>query len=111
MMKLNLIYCKNNQNIIGYDNNLLFNIPEDIKYFRNITSYEYNKGEKNIVIMGYNTWISIPEKFRPLKDRINIIITKNHFTEMKVEDENIKIFNDFDFCYRYLSEQEKEGNL
>ena len=55
-MKL-LIYCKNNQNIIGYDNNLLFN-PEDIKYFRNITSYEYNKGEKNIVIMGYNTWIS-----------------------------------------------------
>ena len=25
-MKLNLIYCKNNQNIIGYDNNLLFNI-------------------------------------------------------------------------------------
>ena len=39
-----------------------------------------------------------PEKFRPLKDRINIIITKNHFTEMKVEDENIKIFNDFDFC-------------
>ncbi len=55
-MKLNLIYCKNTQNIIGYDNNLLFTIPEDIKYFKTITSQEYVKGVKNIVIMGYNTW-------------------------------------------------------
>ena len=110
-MKLNLIYCKNNQNIIGFDNNLLFNIPEDIKYFKNITSQEYRKGEKNIVIMGYNTWKSIPENFRPLKDRINIIITKNHFNEMNIEDENIKIFNSFDFCYRYLEQEEKDGNL
>ena len=62
-MKLNLIYCKNNQNIIGYDNNLLFTIPEDIKYFKEITSQEYIKGHKNIVIMGYNTWKSIPDKY------------------------------------------------
>ena len=47
-MKLNLIYCKNNQNIIGFDNNLLFNIPEDIKYFKHTTSQEYRKGEKSI---------------------------------------------------------------
>ena len=31
-MKLNLIYCKNNQGIVGYNNDLLFNIPE-ILYF------------------------------------------------------------------------------
>ena len=110
-MKLNLIYCKNNQNIIGYDNNLLFTIPEDIKYFKEITSQEYIKGHKNIVIMGYNTWKSIPDKYKPLPNRINIIITKNHFNEMKFEDENIKVFNDFNLCYKYLEQEENNGNL
>ena len=110
-MKLNLIYCKNNQNIIGYDNNLLFTIPEDIKYFKQITSQEYTKNHKNIVIMGYNTWKSIPEKYKPLQNRINIIITKNHFNEMKFEDPNIKVFNDFNFCYKYLEQEELNGNL
>jgi len=110
-MKLNLIYCKNNQNIIGYDNNLLFTIPEDIKYYKEITSQEYIKGHKNIVIMGYNTWKSIPDKYKPLPNRINIIITKNHFNEMKFEDENIKVFNDFNLCYKYLEQEENNGNL
>tara|TARA_B100000900_G_scaffold399639_1_gene402376 strand:+ start:6924 stop:8411 length:1488 start_codon:yes stop_codon:yes gene_type:complete len=110
-MKLNLIYCKNNQGVIGYNNDLLFNIPEDMKYFKNITTQEYIKGHKNIVIMGYNTWKSIPDKYKPLPNRINIIITKNHFSEMKFEDENIKIFNDFNFCYKYLEQEENNGNL
>ena len=80
-MKLNFIYCKSKENIIGRNNELLFHIPQDMKYFKNITSPEYTYGCKNIVIMGYNTWKSIPEKFKPLSDRINIIITKNHFNE------------------------------
>ena len=112
-MKLNLIYCKNNYGVIGYNNDLLFNIPEDMKYFKNITSQEYIKGHKNIVIMGYNTWKSIPDKYKPLKDRINIIITKNHFSEMKFikSTENVKVFNDFNFCYKYLEQEENNGNL
>ncbi len=110
-MKLNLIYCKNNQGIIGYNNDLLFNIPEDMRYFKKVTSQEYIKGHKNIVIMGYNTWKSIPDKYKPLPNRINIIVTKNHFSEMKFEDENIKVFDDFNFCYKYLEQEEKTGNL
>ena len=49
-MKLNLIYCKNSQNIIGHDNNLLFTIPNDITYFKQITSQEYVKVHKSIII-------------------------------------------------------------
>jgi dihydrofolate reductase/thymidylate synthase len=110
-MKLNLIYCKNINNHIGYNGDLLYNIPEDMKYFKKITSQEYIKNHKNIVIMGYNTWNSIPDKYKPLKDRINIIITKNHFSEINFEDENIKVFNDFNFCYKYLEQEGNNGNL
>ena len=63
-MKLNLIYCKNINNHIGYNGNLLYNIQEDMKYFKKITSQEYIKNHKNFVIMGYNTWISIPDKYK-----------------------------------------------
>ena len=104
-------HIKNINNHIGFNGDLLYNIPEDMKYFKKITSQEYIKGSKNVVIMGYKTWMSIPDKYKPLSDRINIIISKNHFNEMKFEDENIKVFNDFNFCYEYLKQEENNGNL
>jgi dihydrofolate reductase len=61
--------------IVAYDANkgiskngsMPWNVPEDIKFFKNITS-------KNVVIMGKNTFMSL--NFTPLKDRLNIVITK-----------------------------------
>ena len=65
-------------NGIGINNNLPWNIKKDLQYFKNITTL-VNKDEKieyiNTVIMGYKTWESIPEKYKPLNNRINIIIT------------------------------------
>ena len=108
-MKLNLIYCKNNQNIIGLNNDLLFNIPEDMKYFKSITTQEYVKNNKNIVIMGYNTWQSIPDKYRPLPDRINIIITNNHYDDFQSDTGIFLTFKSFDKCYNFLKDQEDRG--
>lgn len=53
---------------IGYKNQLLFNIKEDLEYFKTIT-------KDSIVIMGHNTWKSLPKK--PLPNRVNIVITNN----------------------------------
>ena len=49
--------------------------------------------------------------YKPLKNRINIIITKNHLSEINFEDENILVFNDFDFCYQHLKDENDKGNL
>ena len=66
------------KNGIGINNSLPWNIKKDLQYFKNITTL-VDKDEQieyiNTVIMGYNTWESIPKKYKPLENRINIIIT------------------------------------
>ncbi|KAF4660407.1 hypothetical protein FOL47_007170 [Perkinsus chesapeaki] len=50
-------------------------LPEDMKRFKNITIGKSPQENKNVCIMGRKTWESIPERFRPLKDRINVVIS------------------------------------
>jgi dihydrofolate reductase len=72
-MKINLIVAYSNNYIIGNDNTIPWYYKEDLQYFRKITTQTTDKFKKNIVIMGYNTHLSIPNNI--LKDRINIVIT------------------------------------
>jgi dihydrofolate reductase len=37
----------------------------------------FNKTKNNVVIMGKNTYFSLPQEFRPLKDRLNVVLTNN----------------------------------
>lgn len=59
---------------IGRDNDLLFSIPEDMKFFRQTT-------KDKVVIMGSNTLKSFPNG-NPLKNRINIVLS----TKLKRDD-------------------------
>ena len=51
---------------IGNKNKLLAHIPEDLKYFKNVTN-------GHTIVMGYNTYMSLP--VRPLPNRKNIVLT------------------------------------
>ena len=51
---------------IGLNNDLLWNLPEDLKRFRKLTI-------GNTIVMGKRTWFSLPK--RPLPGRINMVIT------------------------------------
>uniref|UniRef100_A0A8C0U1E3 dihydrofolate reductase n=3 Tax=Cyanistes caeruleus TaxID=156563 RepID=A0A8C0U1E3_CYACU len=48
----------------------------EYKYFQRMTSTSRVEGKQNAVIMGKKTWFSIPEKNRPLKDRVNIVLSR-----------------------------------
>ncbi|NXC89525.1 DYR reductase, partial [Cercotrichas coryphoeus] len=48
----------------------------EYKYFQRMTSTSRVEGKQNALIMGKKTWFSIPEKNRPLKDRINIVLSR-----------------------------------
>jgi len=61
---------------IGHQNGLPWkSLPEDMKRFKHITMKAVKDDMQNAVIMGRNTWESIPEKFRPLQGRLNIVVT------------------------------------
>ena len=76
-MSVNLIVAVDKYFGIAKDGNIPWYLPEDLKYFKDITSNYGDKSSKNVVIMGRKTWDTIPEKFRPLKNRINCVLTRN----------------------------------
>ena len=68
-MILSLIAGVARNGVIGRDNRLLWQLPEDMKHFRATTM-----GAP--VIMGRKTWDSLPPRFRPLPGRSNIVVTR-----------------------------------
>jgi dihydrofolate reductase len=70
MSKISIIAAATKDLVIGKNNDLPWHLPTDLKKFKEIT-------EDSFVIMGRKCWESIPEKFRPLPNRDNIIITRD----------------------------------
>ena len=74
---ISIIVAKSVNNVIGIQNKIPWNLSEDLKRFKSITS-------NHTVIMGRKTYESIG---KPLPNRLNIIITKNN--KKKFTEDNI----------------------
>ena len=68
--QLNLIYARATNGVIGLNNAMPWHLPEDLAHFKRVTM-------GCPVIMGRKTWDSLPERFRPLPGRDNIVITRD----------------------------------
>jgi dihydrofolate reductase len=68
---ISIIVAASTNMVIGKNNDLPWHIPSDLKRFKEVTT-----GKR--VIMGRKCWESIPEKFRPLPNRDNIIISRDY---------------------------------
>jgi len=63
---ISIIVAIAKKNAIGKNNDLLWHLPNDLKRFKELTS-------GHTVIMGRNTWLSLPKK--PLPNRVNIVLS------------------------------------
>lgn len=71
-----LVVASDNEGSIGDGTTVPWNVPEDMKFFKETTTTSA-KGKRNAVIMGRKTWDSIPTKFRPLPNRLNVVLSRN----------------------------------
>ena len=88
-MKLIGIACVNFNRAIGLNNKLLYKIPADMAFFKKTTT-NTNNFRKNAVLMGSNTFLSIPSIFKPLNNRVNLIVSKENYSNIKSEIQNNK---------------------
>ena len=68
-VRLNLIFARAANGVIGAHGTLPWHLPEDLAHFKRTTL-------GSPVIMGRKTWDSLPVKFRPLPGRVNIVMTR-----------------------------------
>lgn len=82
-LSLTLIAAMTRANGIGVSGGLPWRLSKEMAHFRRATSVTgepaassgAKREQRNAVIMGRKTWESIPGKFRPLKGRINVVIS------------------------------------
>ena len=93
-MKITLVAAIASNNVIGKENSLPWNIPEDLKRFKQMTS-------GHTILMGRKTFDSIG---RPLPNRQNIVMTK----DKNFEREGIKVINDFDEALELIKKSNED---
>jgi dihydrofolate reductase len=64
-----MVWAQTGSGVIGREGGMPWHLPEDLKHFAELTT-------GHPVIMGRKTWLSFPDKFRPLPGRTNIVITR-----------------------------------
>jgi dihydrofolate reductase len=69
-VKLALVAAVAHGGVIGRDGTIPWRIPEDARRFREVTI-------GHPVVMGRRTWESLPDRFRPLPGRRNVVVTRN----------------------------------
>lgn len=69
-------------------------------YFTKMTTSTKNPNKQNAVIMGRVSWECIPLKFRPLSNRLNVVLTKNN--DLKV-DEGVLTFSTLESAVEKLN--------
>lgn len=108
MRQFNIILAICNKNGIGLNNQIPWHLKQDLKYFKKITS-KCSNGKRNVVIMGRNTYLSLPDKFRPLPDRLNIVLshtkTKSDFPE------DVIVCNEFDDALNLLDDKKYKNEI
>ena len=94
MINISLIVAMDLERGIGRNNDLMWHLPADMHFFKETT-----KG--HVVIMGRKNFDSIPEKYRPLPGRQNVILTRNRLFQA----ENCLVFHSLNDSFSHFKDE------
>lgn len=95
-MKISLVVAMGLNHEIGFEGDLLWRLPADMNRFKQITLHHH-------VLMGRKTFLSIPEKFRPLPDRTNIVVSSSE----KGFGDGVLVFDNLDNAIKHAFEAQE----
>lgn len=96
-MKVALIVAMDLERGIGKNNDLMWHLPDDMKFFKETTSGQ-------VVVMGRKNYDSIPERYRPLPNRENVVLTR----DTAFEAPDCVVFHSLESCLNhYKGEQDR----
>ena len=72
----------------------MWHLPNDMKFFKETT-------ENHIVVMGRKNYDSIPEKYRPLPNRLNVVLTRN----VDFQAPDCQVFTSLEACFKYFKDE------
>lgn len=98
-MNFSLIAACDQEGGIGKGGVLPWRLPGELEYFHRITKQTEDPAKQNAVVMGRKTWQSIPEKRRPLPERLNCVITRE--SQYQVPSE-VYVVSSFEACMKFL---------
>ena len=93
-MKVSLVVAMDLERGIGKNNDLMWHLPADMQFFKETTL-------NNIVVTGRKNYESIPERFRPLANRENAILTRNP----TYKPVNCEIFHSLESCLEHYKQE------
>lgn len=96
-MIISMIAAVSENLVIGKDNDLVWRLPDDMRYFMETTKHHF-------VIMGRKNYESIPHKYRPLPNRVNIIVTRQD----NYQATNCVITNSLEEAFEYAKAKNQE---
>lgn len=97
-IKVAAIVAMSENRVIGVKNALPWRISEDAKRFSKLTT-------NHTVLMGRKTYESLPNKFRPLPNRHNVVLTRQ--AELKLDSDQVEIITSFDEYLNQLNSAQK----
>ncbi len=78
-MTFSIIAAIDKERGIGKNNSIPWHLSGDFKHFAQVTKATHNAEKQNAVIMGLNTWKSLPDAYRPLPGRLNVVLNNESF--------------------------------
>lgn len=66
---IGMVWAQAHDRVIGRAGVMPWHLPEDLRHFREVTGTA-------TVVMGRTTWLSLPDRFRPLPGRVNVVLSR-----------------------------------